>query len=155
MWKRGRAARWFDSPTGSALRRKKAGWITTITVSHTDFFVFFFFLSTPLLFVSDEGKAKVSIFLSLFLPSCRRLAGCSYRLSFSNSSQFLALWRPNSRVQDLNQISPDSGLSLSDLWNSFPILQYVLFCLCRPRDELLLLNSIDAELVSSHSCTFP
>lgn len=47
---------------------------------------------------------------------------------------------------DLSQISPDSGLC--DLCNSLPFLPYVLFCLCRPRHELLPLNVIDAELVS-------
>lgn len=67
---------------------------------------------------------------------------CAY-LSVRFVSAALLLY---SRVFDLSQISPDSGLC--DLLNSLPFLPYVLFCLCRPRHELLPLNVIDAELVS-------
>lgn len=151
MWKRSRAARWFDSPTDSVLCRKKNG--LNHNLRRVPRLVFYFlFLSTPLLFVSDKRKAMAKLFVNIFLsvPAMLRQT-CGMRLQLAFLKLLSALGLVTAQQQGARpQPNKSRFRLLSDLWNSFPFLQYVLFCLCRPRDELLLLNSIDAELVSSH-----
>lgn len=101
-----------------------------------------------LLFKSDKLRLLWSRLSILWFAWCYPWQGSSgmwYVLtSQCGSSQLPFLLY--SRVFDLSQISPDSGLC--DLLNFLLFLPYVLFCLCRPRHELLPLNVIDAELVS-------
>lgn len=111
MWQRSRAARWFDSPSDSVLRCTKNGLNHNLRRGPHSFFFcrshFFLCLTSQ-----RPRQSCLSIFLFLFLPCRARLAGCDHSSSFCSSSQLSALWRRNSGVQDLSQISPDSGLSL-------------------------------------------
>lgn len=133
---------WQAQCCGSML---KTCWLTTL------------YLSAPIVEnLTGYGCRRVFCqycdLLHVFLGSgvaqgCRDVGMWYVLISVCGSVSAPVLPTVQLQVLDISQISPYSGLC--DLWNSLSFLPYVLFCLCRPRHELLPLNLIDAELVSS------
>lgn len=122
MWKRSRAARWFDSPTDSVLRRKKKqknqvesqppSCPTLVCL----FVVVVVFLSTPRLFVSDKRKGHGKAVRQYFpLCSCHVAADLHDALTARLSLAPLGRWPCDGAAagcKTCSQISPDSGPSL-------------------------------------------